>query len=40
MAKRLTAIGRSQNANSKKTAKRLAIKAERLGALAAKRKKR
>jgi hypothetical protein len=38
MAKRPTAIGRSQHANSKKTAKRLEIKRVRLEALAEKRK--
>ena len=36
MAKRLTSIGRSQHANSHKTAKRLAIKKEMLEAKAAK----
>lgn len=36
MAKRLTAIGRSQHANSHKTAKRLAVKKTMLEAKAAK----
>jgi hypothetical protein len=40
MAKRPTAIGRSQHANSHKTAKRLAVKAEMLATRDAKRKKR
>jgi hypothetical protein len=40
MAKRFTAIGRSQHANSHKTAKRLEIKRQMLEERAAKRKKR
>lgn len=40
MAKRITGLDKKRTSKSKKTKKRLAIKAERLAALAAKRKKR
>ena len=40
MAKRQAAVGKLQKSKSHKTAKRLAIKKERLDALAEKRKKR
>lgn len=40
MAKRATGVGKHKKSHSPKTAKRLAIKAERLSALAAKRKKK
>ncbi|MGE5426005.1 MAG: hypothetical protein ACM3PZ_02940 [Bacillota bacterium] len=40
MAKRATGVGKGKKSNSPKTAKRLAIKKERLGALAEKRAKR
>jgi ribosomal protein L32 len=39
MAKRATGVGKNKTSRSKKTKKRLAVKAERLSALAAKRRK-
>jgi len=39
MAKRATGVGKNKTSRSKKTKKRLAVKAERLSALAKKRKK-